>query len=54
MSVNQKKEGAVSFEDIIQDFVSIITSYCSKIYGDRRSKRNTELLIKNLQENNVA
>jgi predicted site-specific integrase-resolvase len=41
-------------EDIIQDFVSIITSYCSKIYGDRRSKRNTELLIKNLQENNVA
>ena len=41
-------------EDIIQDFVSIITSYCSKIYGARRSKRNTELLIKNLQENNVA
>lgn len=41
-------------EDIIQDFVSIITSYCSKIYGDRRSKRNTELLIKNLQEKNVT
>ena len=37
-------------EDIIQDFVSIITSYCSKIYGLRRSKRKTEQLIKELTE----
>ncbi len=37
-------------EDIIQDFVSIITSYCSKIYGNRRSKRKTEMLIKELEE----
>lgn len=36
-------------EDIIQDFVSIITSYYTKIYGRRRSKRNTEQLIKELK-----
>lgn len=37
-------------EDIIQDFVSIITSYCSKIYGNHISKRRTEQLIKELEE----
>lgn len=36
-------------EDIIQDFVSIITSFCSKLYGQRRSKRKTEQLIKELE-----
>lgn len=36
-------------EDIIQDFVSIITNFCAKIYGQKRSKRNTEKLIKELQ-----
>lgn len=35
-------------EDIIQDFVSIITSYCARIYGQRRSKRKTEKLIQEL------
>jgi len=39
-------------EDIIQDFVSIVTSYCAKIYGKRRSKRKTEKLIKELQDEN--
>lgn len=38
-------------EDLIQDFVSIITSFCSRIYGKRRSKRNTERIIKELKEN---
>lgn len=38
-------------EDLIQDFVSIITSFCAKIYGQRRSKRKTEKLIKELAEN---
>jgi len=36
-------------EDIIQDFVSIITSYCARIYGQRRSKRKTEKLIEELK-----
>ena len=37
-------------EDIIEDFVSIITSFCAKIYGHRRSKRKTERLIKELHD----
>lgn len=36
-------------ENIIEDFVSIITCYCAKIYGNRRSKRKTENIIKELQ-----
>lgn len=39
-------------EDIIQDFVSIITSFCAKLYGQRRSKRKTEKLIKELEAHN--
>ena len=35
-------------DDLIQDFVSVITSFCARIYGQRRSKRNTEKLIKEL------
>lgn len=36
-------------EDLIQDFISIITSFCARIYGNRRSKRATEKLIKSLE-----
>jgi predicted site-specific integrase-resolvase len=36
-------------EDIVQDFVSVITSFCARIYGHRRSKRKTEQLIKELE-----
>lgn len=39
-------------EDIIQDFVSIITSFCSRIYGLRRAKRKTEQLINDLTKQN--
>jgi predicted site-specific integrase-resolvase len=35
-------------EDLIQDFVSVITSFCARIYGQRRSKRKTEQIIKDL------
>ena len=37
-------------EDLIQDFTSIITSFCARIYGQRRSKRKTEQLIKELND----
>ena len=36
-------------EDLIQDFVSIITSFCERIYGRRRSRRKTEQLIRELE-----
>lgn len=35
-------------DDLMQDFVSIITSFCARLYGQRRSKRNTERLINEL------
>jgi predicted site-specific integrase-resolvase len=33
-------------DDLMQDFVSIITSFVSRLYGRRRSKRITEKIIK--------
>lgn len=38
-------------EDLMQDFVSIITSFTARLYGQRRTKRNTEKLIKELELN---
>ena len=37
-------------EDLIQDFVSVITSFCARLYGQRRNKRRTEKLIKELEK----
>ncbi|MEK6883177.1 MAG: IS607 family transposase, partial [Nanoarchaeota archaeon] len=37
-------------EDIIQDFISVITSFCARIYGKRRSKRKSEKLIEELKK----
>ena len=39
-------------EDLVADFVSIITSFCTRIYGKRRTKRKTEKLIELLNEEN--
>jgi len=39
-------------EDLVQDFISIITSFCARIYGQRRNKRRTEQLIKDLETKN--
>ena len=35
--------------DLMQDFVSIITSFVARLYGLRRSKRRTEKLIEELK-----
>ena len=37
-------------EDLMQDFVELITSFTARLYGLRRNKRRTEKLIKELQE----
>ena len=37
-------------EDLMQDFVAIITSFTARLYGLRRSQRKTEVIIKHLQE----
>lgn len=40
--------------DLMQDFVSIITSFCARIYGLRRSKRKTEKIIEELENDKKA
>ncbi|MBF0239924.1 MAG: hypothetical protein HQM12_19665 [SAR324 cluster bacterium] len=36
-------------EDLMKDFVSIVTSFTARLYGLRRSKRKTEQLIKAIE-----
>ena len=36
-------------EDLFEDFVSLVTSFCARIYGQRRSRRKTEELIRQLE-----
>ena len=38
--------------DLMQDFVSIVTSFCARLYGIRRNKRRTEQIIQELSKNN--
>lgn len=35
--------------ELLQDFISIITSFCARIYGQRRCKRKTEKIIEELK-----
>jgi putative resolvase len=35
-------------EDIIADFVSILYSFCARLYGQRRAKRKTEKIVQEL------
>lgn len=37
-------------DDLMQDFVSIITSFCARLYGKRRTKRQTEKIIEELKK----
>lgn len=43
-------EASSNKEDLIQDFISIIASFCGRIYGQRRCKRKAEEIIKELQK----
>jgi putative resolvase len=40
-------------QDLVEDFVSVITSFCARLYGKRRSKRKTEKLIEDLKKDEV-
>ncbi len=37
-----------SKDDLMQDFIAVITSYCARLYGSRRCKRKTEKIIEEL------
>lgn len=43
--INEAKEDR---DDLMGDFVAIITSFCSRLYGLMRNKRRTEKLIAEL------
>ena len=45
--INEVKEDE---KDLMQDFISLVTSFTVRLYGKRISKRNTEKLIKELNE----
>ena len=38
-------------KDLMQDFVSLVTSFCARLYGKRRTKRKTERIIQELKNN---
>lgn len=40
-------------EDLVQDFVSIVTSFCARLYGQRRSKRKAKRLIAELSHSPI-
>ena len=43
--VNEAENGK---EDLLQDLISIITSFCARLYGQRRCKMKTEKIIQEL------
>jgi predicted site-specific integrase-resolvase len=45
--INEAEDGK---EDLMQDFISIITSFCARIYGLRRSKEKLKKIIKELKD----
>ena len=36
-------------QDLFGDFISLVTSFCARIYGKRRSKRKMEQIIQSLE-----
>lgn len=40
-------------QDLFEDFVSLVTSFCARIYGKRRTKRKTEQIIKAISQEEV-
>jgi predicted site-specific integrase-resolvase len=37
-------------DELMENLIAIITSFCSRLYGLRRSKRKTEKIIAELKE----
>jgi putative resolvase len=41
-------------QDLMQDFVSLVTSFCARLYGLRRTRRRTEKLIEDLAHDSTG
>jgi predicted site-specific integrase-resolvase len=46
-------EAATTEDDLMGDFVAILTSLCARLYGRRRAKRKTERVLAALAETDV-
>lgn len=44
--INEAKEDK---EDLMSDFISVITSFCARVYGLRRNRRRTEKILEELK-----
>src|SRR5262252_7280113 len=49
--VNQAENGT---EDLLADLTSIVSSFCARLYGQRRAKRKTEVIVRELEANGDA
>lgn len=49
--INEAEDGQ---EDLMQDFVAIITSFCARLYGRRRASRKKTQLLAALEANECA
>lgn len=43
-------ESTTDKDDLVNDLVSVVTSFCAKLYGNRKSKRKTEMIIKEIHK----
>jgi predicted site-specific integrase-resolvase len=43
---NQAENGA---EDVLADLTAIVCSFCARLYGQRRAKRKTEVIVRELE-----
>jgi putative resolvase len=39
----------ISTQDLLADLTSIVYSFCARLYGQRRAKRKTERIVRELQ-----
>ena len=39
-------------DDLLDDLVAIIYSFCARLYGQRRAKRKTEMIVKEIEQCN--
>ena len=44
--VNQAENGT---EDVLADLTAIVSSFCARLYGQRRAKRKTEMIVRELE-----
>ncbi len=47
-------EAETGEDDLMEDFVAIITSFTARLYGRRRAKRKTEHIVRALESNDVS